>query len=93
MTWIKVSDRLPEDKTTVLIYAGELGTEIYDFHRKRVRTFIATFRQGRGPDPEPPWASYDQWGNNKRPWGWDGDHGGTFYGQDVTHWMPLPEAP
>lgn len=93
MTWIPVAERLPRDLQKVLVWAGGLQTEIWDFHWERVRMFLAVFRQGRGPNPEPPWRSFDQWGNNHdRNYGWETNNL-SLYGRDVTHWMPLPDKP
>lgn len=43
----------------------------------------------------PRWNSYtssDEQGNNKKPYSWSSPPM-RYCGQDVTHWMPLPEIP
>jgi len=38
------------------------------------------------------YGSYDEHGNNTKPYCWVNSPM-TYFGQDVTHWMPLPEKP
>ena len=36
----------------------------------------------------------DEYSNNKRPYRWIVSNGpGSFFGQEVTHWLPIPEKP
>jgi hypothetical protein len=37
--------------------------------------------------------SQDEDGNNKRPYCWSSFGPDNFFGQDITHWMPLPKPP
>ena len=38
------------------------------------------------------WKAYDEEGNNLVPYGWCANGGPMqWFGQDVTHWMPIPE--
>jgi hypothetical protein len=106
--WIKVTDRLPEEGKSVLGWVkgrthpvrlkkglskktrqamldGDIPMEYNECFMghggvlKSKRTSIFSF--------------YDEEGNNKRAYGWDGEGPFQFFGQDVTHWMELPEPP
>lgn len=80
MNWIDCNEQLPEENQRVLIYIREDATSISDY-TGRVRIFSVTFERA------------EQYGNNERPYRWE-DHGpGYWFGQDATHWMPLPEPP
>jgi hypothetical protein len=35
----------------------------------------------------------DEGGNNRKPYAWNTFGPGSFFGQEITHWMPLPEPP
>ena len=42
------------------------------------------------------WRSYsgsDEHDNNRKPYKWDVQGPGSYFGQDVTHWMPIPDSP
>lgn len=40
------------------------------------------------------YRSGDVWGNNLVPYYWKADGGPMeWFGQNITHWMPLPEPP
>ena len=77
--WIIVKDRLPEDKQRVLIFVPENNVYGYDDEIESVN--VAVF--DRDVD--------DCW-NNKKPYDWK-DSGKTYFGQEVTPWMPLPKPP
>jgi hypothetical protein len=38
-------------------------------------------------------SACDESGNNKRPYNWETFGPSSFFGQDITHWMKLPEPP
>ena len=89
--WISVDERLPEDGDIVLVYW-------YNVHCcERDNFSVMRFRKGRTSEELKQadfFRSCDQWGNNKRPYDWSDPHGPlSLFGQDVTHWMPLPEPP
>lgn len=89
--WISVTERLPEDGQIVLCYW-------YNIHCATRDNYTAMrFRKGRTAEQLVSVKSYnssDQWGNNLRPYCWDDPHGPlSLFGQDVSHWMPLPEPP
>ena len=77
--WISVKDRLPKDKTYVLVYynGGNWGDPDGDPNFK-----IAKFEMGRGPCV-----------NNERDYLWKTFGALQLWGQDVDFWMPLPVAP
>lgn len=31
--------------------------------------------------------------HSKKPYKWDVQVPGSYFGQDVTHWMPIPDSP
>lgn len=80
--WIACADRLPDDKQNVLLWM------------RKGRLDVGIFRQGKwlADNQNGPWSGFDQWGNNRMPYGWSID-GHSYDGQDVTHWAPAPEGP
>lgn len=107
--WIPVSERLPKEKTYVLISCGgnvhvariEMGID------ERIRDAM---KRGELSDPIiPSWSastgytwvkrsmlysSCDVHGNNLVPYCWYSNYGlGKWFGQEVSHWMLLPEPP
>jgi len=89
--WISVEDKLPGDKETVLVYLCQYLT-----NKSRNGQRVVTFRQGvtREVAKKRHWhVSEDQMGNNERPYGWRGPGPFNEFGQNVSHWMPLPNPP
>lgn len=90
--WIPVTEMLPEDGQKVLIYDGNA-------EQWKPSVNVARFRKGKTKE-ELAKIHYacisgaDEDGNNKRPYCWDSTHSHmSWFGQYVTHWMPLPEHP
>ena len=108
ITWIPVSDRLPEEGKYVLIWCG-------DFQIARIEKGIseqerASMKRGEIPDPEEYcWSGNtgfikcnrsdlykgcDVCGNNLVPYHWYANGGPmNWKGQDVSHWAYLPNIP
>lgn len=36
------------------------------------------------------YRSEDEDGNNEKPYNWESFGAGSFFGQSITHWMPIP---
>ena len=106
--WISVKDRLPEDGETVLIWSGgyhvaTIEKGITEEERRQMKNgelpdpeetgwtlstgYFTTKRSGT-------YTRADVFGNNKVPYCWNGVNSPmNWFGQDVTHWMHLPDAP
>ena len=78
---ISVEERLPEYNTYVLAYVPNRPWR--DGHDpKNVFFRVVKFCESYGYQP-----------NNKYNYMWDEFGPGSFFGQEVSHWMPLPEPP
>jgi hypothetical protein len=81
--WISVLDKLPKNKEKVLILVDGHNIQTGIFYKGRKKEEI---------DPYQGICSYDQNGNNLVPYKWRADGGPMeWFGQDVTHWMYLPQ--
>lgn len=107
--WIPVTERLPEEKTCVLISCGG------NVHVAKIEMGIDeqmrdAMKRGELSDPLiPSWSAStgytlvkrsmlysgcDVHGNNLVPYCWYSNYGpGKWFGQEVSHWMLLPEPP
>jgi hypothetical protein len=106
--WIPVSERLPEEGECVLIWCSICGVaKIYKGISEEERE--AMKRGELPDPLESYWSLSSSWtmhkrssvyvfgdvcGNNTVPYRWKA-HGSPmqWFGQEVTHWMPLPEPP
>lgn len=84
--WIPCSEKLPENKQKVLIWYG--NGHCY-------RMSVATFKKGKTKEELQAMERLcigfaDQWGNNLKPYAWDGDGMMQWEGQEVIAWQPLP---
>ena len=90
--WISVKDRLPEDGEILLIYDG-------DAYQWKPEQSVAKFVKGKSKEQlkaegYKTICSADEDGNNKKPYKWVSTNSPmSWFGQMVTHWMPLPHPP
>lgn len=81
--WIPVSEGLPKDRQRVHIVVLELS------YGKTVRVIhTAIFYKGKTPKKGDLISWEDQHGNNRRPYGWACPPR-YWFGQEVTHWIPI----
>lgn len=79
--WISVEDRLPENKTYVLVHL--LNDNWSDSNDQEGCLFVvAKFVRTREKDS-----------NNLRPYKWEEFGPDTHFGQDVDFWMPIQRTP
>ena len=106
--WISVKDRLPEENEYVMIWDGELEiSKIEKGISEKERELMKNgeindpveigwnmsdgyFKLKRSES----YRACDEGWNNSVPYCWYVNGGMTkLFGQNVTHWMPLPEPP
>lgn len=88
MSWIKLSDALPADGQRVLAFIP--GNKVYlpgkdlEFEIREVilLRFLKNFFADRLDKAEKHGVHF-----------WQGEGNSNHYFSDVTHWMPLPDAP
>ena len=106
--WISVEERLPEENVYVLIAVGN-SIQVARIIKGISEEKREKMKNGELPDPEEScfaadkiitlrrsqlYRSGDVWGNNLVPYYWKANGGPMeWFGQNITHWMPLPEAP
>jgi len=106
--WIRVEDRLPAENEYVMIWCGQcqiarIEKGISEEQRKAMKrgelddpcetgwtlsSGYFTLKRSQS------YKACDEQGNNRVPYCWYANGGPMqWFGQDVTHWMPLPEPP
>lgn len=94
--WISTSQRLPKDGQKVLCIPTTCHEEAHctvaTFHagitaEERERLLSAGDQRGKEYRHE------DEWGNNLKPYYWDGPGPMDYNGQECSYWMPLPGLP
>lgn len=106
--WIPVSEQLPRENEYVLVWCGSVQVAkiekgISEEERAAMRRGelpdpeIYGWTRIGGWTPSKRSSVYygcDVQGNNKVPYRWKANGGPMeWFGQDVTHWMSLPEPP
>jgi len=95
--WVSVDDYLPMEGQHVIVYLG-------NYNQSDNKISICTFRKGiskkerellKETDPERyrTYSDADEHNNNWKPYRWKCRGPGSYFGQDVTHWMPEPQKP
>lgn len=106
--WISVKDRLPEENEYVVIWCKG-DCQIARIERGISEEERSAMMRGELPDPKvycygkdgvtahkrsSLYYGCDVHGNNTVPYRWKANGGPMdWFGQDVTHWMPLPKPP
>ena len=89
--WISVEDALPEYCTPVLVFCANAN-----YKHDGLKTIVASYQSAEDlfetseifdseEDAEDSWIAEVSL--------FDGEYGGKYINEDVTHWMPLPEPP
>lgn len=98
--WIRVEDALPEEGPFVLVLVKTVrdSRDGYGSKHRVMRIYkgltaeerkAAEIKQGY----ERPYGNSDQHENNLVPYTWQDAGACNSFGQEVTHWMSLPEPP
>jgi hypothetical protein len=97
--WISCDEQLPENRQLVIIYAPkshmskinicrfEMGISAKEREELRLSGDENLVARGRA------YSGADEHANNRKPYKWDVQGPGSYFGQDVTHWMPIPDSP
>ena len=98
--WISVEDALPDEGPFVLVLVRTVR-DSRDEHGSRHR--VMRIRKGLTAEERKaaevkqgysrPYGNADQHENNRVPYKWQDAGACNSFGQEVTHWMPLPEPP
>lgn len=102
MNIISVKDRLPENKTYVLIHLKKNNDYDRFDYEDSIYWTVAKFIRGiskeerrRMTDNERKniYSPWDEDGDNKKPYCWFEFGPEMYFGQDVDYWTYLPEVP
>jgi hypothetical protein len=91
--WISCEEALPKPNQVVIVYAKESQMADYSICTFEKGISMEERRQMAGTERALRFKAADEHGNNTNPYCWRKFGPGTYFGQDVTHWMPLPSAP
>ena len=106
--WISVDDRLPEEGKYVIVWVGSVQVAriekgITEEERQKMKNGEIDDRIEYGwiqstvcipLKRSDLYKACDVHGNNRVPYRWKANGGPMeWFGQNVTHWMPLPETP
>ena len=81
MEWISVIDELPENDQRIFILRGKDCVQVATFKRGKYYGEMDLSKEIRGQD---------QHGNNLVPYLWEADGPGSWFGQDILYWSPMP---
>jgi hypothetical protein len=93
--WISCDEQLPENRQLVIIYAPKAQMSKINICRfekgisAKEREELRLLGDERGRS----FSGADEHSNNRKPYKWDVQGPGSYFGQDVTHWMPIPDSP
>jgi hypothetical protein len=101
--WVNVSDALPEEGKYVLA-RHTLGTWHDSTDQENVNCVIVKLIKGISSEEREVllnegnqrgciFTSSDEHGNNRRPYSWVSFGPMGLFGQEVSHWQPLPPLP
>ena len=93
--WISCDEQLPENRQLVIIYAPKAQMSKINICRfekgisakEREELRLLGDERGRA------FSGADEHANNRKPYKWNVQGPGSYFGQDVTHWMPIPDSP
>jgi hypothetical protein len=88
--WIPCDVVLPENGQKVIVYGPSSQMRIAQFEKG-----ISLAERNALPNDSErakKWSGADEHNNNKKPYRWN-IHPGSYFGQDVTHWLPIPAKP
>lgn len=93
--WISCDEQLPENGQLVIIYAPKSHTSKINICRLE-RGISAKEREELKLAGDERWRTFsgaDEHANNRKPYRWKDQGPGSYFGQEVSHWMPLPDSP
>lgn len=100
---ISVNDRLPENKTYVLIHLKKDNWKDQSANNENGAYWaVAKFVRGiskeernqlTDSDRKNMYGPHDEHGNNEKPYCWLEFGPGMYFGQDVDYWSYLPKVP
>lgn len=91
--WISIEDVLPKERIPVLIYKIDNKVEIAHIYLGISNSEREELKES-DPERYKTYTFGDEHGNNKKPYRFKTSYGpGSFFGQEVLYWMPLPAKP
>lgn len=101
--WISRESRLPAEGKYVLARHNR-GNWVDDQDQGNVNCVVVKLIRGisqkeraeleaKGDPRSKVIRSEDEYFNNLEPYFWNAFGPGSFFGQEISHWMPIPEAP
>lgn len=91
--WISCDQALPKPDQDVIVYAPESQIANYSICTFEKGISMEERKQMTGTQRALTFKAADEHSNNRKPYCWRKFGPGTYFGQDVTHWMPLPSEP